>query len=310
MKLLIMGAFKWSTEQIKQFTVNGFEVLFVEREDEQIQFDVSEIDVVICNWLFIKNDITKFKKLKCIQLLSAGLDRVPLDYIRHKGIVLYNARGVYSIPMAEFAVCGILQILKESRSFFVNQNKHIWEKNRNLKELNGKRVCVIGVGSVGLEIAKKLNAFTDRVYGVDLCPVENQYMRKVFPLNELSSELKLSDIVILTLPLTVETKGFFSKEKFNQMKEQAIFVNIARGELVDEDALMHALDEKLLGAVIDVVKEEPLQEQSPLWDKENLLITPHNSFVSENNNKRMWSLIIHNLKEFLLRNNGKNKYKK
>ena len=97
----------------------------------------------MCNGLFLYNSIERFTSLRLIQLTSAGLDRVPLDDIRARGIALHNAAGVYSVPMAEFAVCGILQLYKQSRFFAANQAQHKWEKHRGLLEISGKRVCIL-----------------------------------------------------------------------------------------------------------------------------------------------------------------------
>ena len=295
MKLLITGAFSW-TEEMKQILRNaGWELIFTQREDSELPAEAYEAEAAVCNWLFVNQDIRKFPNLKTVQLLSAGLDRVPLEYIREQGISLYNARGVYSVPMAEFAVAGVLQLYKGSRFFAENQKTHRWEKKRDLLELFGKRVCVVGTGSVGSETAKRFRAFTDEVYGVDLYPTENAVFQNIFHLKDLDEQLTVSDIVILTLPLTDETRGMFDRTRFALMKSGAVLVNIARGGIVDEAALLEAVDTKLLGAVMDVFSVEPLSPDSPLWDKENVIISPHNSFVSQGNDRRMWDVIRKNL---------------
>lgn len=295
MKLLITGAFSW-TEEMKQILRNaGWELIFTQREDSELPAEAYEAEAAVCNWLFVNHDIRKFPNLKTVQLLSAGLDRVPLEYIREQGISLYNARGVYSVPMAEFAVAGVLQLYKGSRFFTENQKTHRWEKKRDLLELFGKRVCVVGTGSVGSETARRFRAFTDEVYGVDLYPTENAVFQNIFHLKDLDEQLTVSDIVILTLPLTDETRGMFGRTRFALMKSGAVLVNIARGGIVDEAALLEAVDTKLLGAVTDVFSVEPLSPDSPLWDKENVIISPHNSFVSQGNDRRMWDVIRKNL---------------
>ncbi len=295
MKLLLTGAYKWQEHQLSVFINAGWELLYIEREDQPFEFDISDIDAVICNWLFVNHSIEDFKNLKYIQLLSAGLDRVPLEYIKENNINLFNAHGVYSVPIAEYVLCGVLQLYKESMKLRENQEAHIWKKSRTIREIFGKRVCLIGAGSVGCEIAKKFSAFTDEVYGVDLFPTERLFMKEVFPISSINDEICKSDIVILTLPLTDETKGMFNIECFNKMKLNSVFVNVARGGLVVEKDLSVALDTRLLGAVIDVFEIEPLPEESDLWNKSNLIISPHNSFVSENNDLRMWEVIQANM---------------
>ncbi len=296
MKLLLTGAFKYTNEQIEYLKSLGNEVVFVQDEREKIGFDVSDIEGVICNGLFLYNKIEQFESLKYIQLTSAGFDRVPLDYINDHKIKIYNARGVYSVPMAEFALTGILQLVKQSRFFYENQKQHMWEKSRTLGELSGKTAVIVGAGNIGTEVAKRLNAFDMTVIGVDVCNIEKLYFDKVELLSELDEYLKIADVVVLTLPLMDSTRGMFDKTKFELMKENSIFVNLARGSLVVEKDLIDSLEQKRIGgAVLDVFDVEPLEKNSPLWDMKNVILTPHNSFVGENNNKRMFKVIVENL---------------
>lgn len=299
MKLLLTGAFKCTDEQTEYIKSLGHEIVFVQDEREKIDFDVSDIEGVICNGLFVYNSIEQFKSLKYIQLTSAGLDRVPLDYINEHGIEIYNARGVYSIPMAEFAVSGILQLIKDSRFFYENQKESVWEKSRTLGELAGKTALIVGAGNIGSEVAKRLKAFDLTVTGIDISNENRLYFDKVEPLDNLDERLRESDIVVLTIPLTNSTKGLFNKSKFDLMKSNTIFVNIARGQLVVESDLIWALEQnKIAGAVLDVFDKEPLEKDSPLWKMNNVILTPHNSFVGENNNTRMFELVISNLERF------------
>ncbi len=298
MKLLTAGSFKINDERTAFFNSLGFDVIALPREDSEFDMDVSDIDAVICNWLFVHHDIKQFRSLRYIQLLSAGLDRVPLDYINKKNITLNNARGVYSIPMAEYAVGGVLQLYKKSRFFFRNQKEHIWQKNRGILELSDSAVAVIGCGSVGQETAKRFGAFTENIYGVDLYPNASPFFKRVYPIEQLDTVISESDIVVLTLPLTEQTKGMFGKERFAIMKDDAVIVNISRGGIVDEEALADALESRLGGAVLDVFEEEPLSPESRLWNAENAVITPHVSFQSNKNDARMWRTISENLKRF------------
>lgn len=296
MKLLLTGAFRYTQEQIEYLKSLGHEIVFVQDEREKIDFDVSEIEGVICNGLFLYNDVEKFKRLKYIQLTSAGFDRVPLEYINKQGIKIFNARGVYSVPMAEFALTGILQLVKESRFFYDNQKQGIWEKSRTLGELSGKTAVIVGAGNIGAEVAKRLKAFDMMVIGVDVFDGERPYFDKIELLNKLNDQLEIADVVVLTLPLMDSTRGMFDKSKFKLMKNSSIFVNIARGSIVVENDLIQALEEnEILGAVLDVFENEPLNENSPLWNMEKVILTPHNSFVGENNNQRMFDVILTNI---------------
>ena len=299
MKLLLTGAFKCTDEQIEYLKSLGHEIVFFGDEREKLDFDVSDIEGVICNGLFVYNDIEQFHSLKYIQLTSAGYDRVPMDYIKQHGIEIHNARGVYSVPMAEFALTGILQLVKQSRFFYENQKRCVWEKSRTLGELAGKTAVIVGAGNIGAEVAKRLKAFDVTVVGIDITTDQRPYFDKIELFNNLDEQLKAADIVVLTLPLTDDTKGMFDKPKFDLMKNSCIFVNIARGQLVVENDLIDALNnKKISGAVLDVFETEPLEKTSPLWDMDNVIITPHNSFVGQNNNKRMFDVIISNLENY------------
>ena len=296
MKLLLTGAFKCTDEQTEYIKSLGHEIVFVQDEREKIDFDVSDIEGVICNGLFVYNSIEQFKSLKYIQLTSAGYDRVPMEYIKKHGIEIHNARGVYSVPMAEFAVSGILQLIKQSRFFYENQKQHIWEKSRTLGELAGKTAVIVGAGNIGSEVAKRLKAFDVTVTGIDISNENRLYFDKVEPLDNLDERLRESDIVVLTLPLTNSTKGLFNKSKFDLMKNSCICVNIARGQLVVESDLLDAFEnKKLSGAVLDVFETEPLEKESPLWDMDNVILTPHNSFVGVGNTERLSKIIFENI---------------
>ncbi len=295
MRLLITGAWHCGEEQIKQIKEMGHSVLFLQNEKDALPCEYKDVDGVICNGLFLYHPIEKFISLKYIQLTSAGFDRVPMDYVNAHGIEIKNARGVYSVPMAEFAVCGVLQLYKQSRFFYENQKKRLWEKQRGLLELNGKTVCIVGCGSVGTECAKRFNVFGCNVIGVDLFLREDGFYKNIYPLEEIDKCLSVSDVVVLTLPLTDKTRGIINQSSFEKMKDNSVLVNIARGAVVEESALVKALDEKLLGAVVDVFDNEPLCDTNPLWDKENVIITPHNSFVGDGNTERLNQVILNNL---------------
>ena len=294
-RLLLTGAFNYSQEQLKKIEELGFEITFVQDERMPLDIDVSDIDAVVCNGLFLYNDIKEFKSLKLIQLTSAGLDRVPIDYINKHNIKVFTAKDVYSIPMAEWVVLKILEIYKKSKQFYKNQEKHKWEKQRDLIELTDKTALIIGFGSIGLEVAKRLKAFGVNVIGVGRTEKESEHLDEYLLIDDINEGLKKSDIVILTLPLTEETRHLINKDKINNMKKNVVLVNVARGEIIDEVALINGInDKKFLGVALDVFSEEPLGE-SLLWDFENVIITPHNSFVSDKVGDRIFELMVENL---------------
>lgn len=247
--------------------------------------------------MFLTHPIERFRNLRYIQLTSAGFDRVDMDYVKAHGIEIHNARGVYSSPMAEFALCGVLQLYKQAGFFRENQKQHLWEKHRGLLELAGKTVLIVGCGSVGNECAKRFKAFECEIIGVDLFPRKDSLYNEMLTLDQLNEALTQADIVILTLPLTEQTKHLMNEERFSLLKDGATLVNIARGAIVDTSALLNHTD-RLTGAVLDVFEEEPLSENSPSWDKQNIILTPHNSFVGEGNGERLSASILSNLQSW------------
>jgi phosphoglycerate dehydrogenase-like enzyme len=165
-------------------------------------------------------------------------------------------------------------------------------------ELAGKRVCIVGCGSVGTECARRFAAFDCPVIGVDVFTQERPHFRQILPLEQLDEALAVADVVVLTLPLTTETRHLMNGTRFGKMKPGAVLVNIARGAVVDTDSLTDALRGNLGGAVLDVFEEEPLDPEHPLWSMENVLLTPHNSFVGDGNQARLCRVIMENLERY------------
>ena len=294
MNLLVTGAWSDGKNCITELEAKGHNVLLMHYEKDELPCSYEWVEGVVCNGLFLSHPIGKFTNLRYIQLTSAGFDRVDMDYVKAHGIEIHNARGVYSIPMAEFALSGVLQLYKQAAFFRENQKRHLWEKHRGLLELAGKKVLIVGCGSVGNECAKRFAAFGCEVTGVDLYPREDSLYSKILPLDKLDDMLITADIVVLTLPLSEQTRHLMNDNKLSLLKDGAVLVNIARGAIVDTEALIKHID-RLGGAVLDVFEEEPLIDNSPLWDKPNVILTPHNSFVGDNVNNRLKNLILNNL---------------
>ena len=156
-------------------------------------------------------------------------------------------------------------------------------------------MCIFGCGNVGQECAKRFKAFGCKVIGLDISPYESDlfdYIKRADEFEEVFSE---SDVIVLTAPLTEKTENFIDSEKIEAMKEGCVIVNVSRGKVIDEKSLIDGLKRKLGGAVLDVFNEEPLSPNSPLWKMENVIVTPHNSFVGDGNNERLKALILKNL---------------
>lgn len=295
MNLLVTGAWNGAKDKIKLLENNGHCVCFLQFEKDKLPCAYEWVEGIIGNGVFLFHPIEKFVNLKYIQLTSAGFDRVPMDYVKDNNIEIHNAKGVYSIPMAEFAIAGVLQLYKQMDFFRKQQKSREWNKHRGLLELFGKTVCIVGCGNVGTECAKRFGAFGCDVVGVDILPREDKNYLKMVGLNEFNKVLPEADILVLTLPLTDDTKHIMDKDKLALLKKTAVIVNIARGAVIDTQALAESV-KQIGGAVLDVFEDEPLNNHSPLWDFENVIITPHNSFVGDNNQKRLDEVIMRNLK--------------
>lgn len=300
MKLLITGAWKHSTNDIAELEKLGYECFFHQNESDPLDEEFYDVEGVVCNGLFLYNSVKSFRNLKFIQLTSAGLDRLPMDYIRSIDIKVFNATGVYSIPIAEFVVASVLDFFKKKNIFYDNQKKHEWLKQRDILELNGKTICIVGCGNIGKECAKLFKAFNCKILGVDLFASNSLLFDSILPIENIASHLQMADVVILTLPLTNETRWLFNLSMLKKMKNTAILVNVSRGGVVETNDLIEAIKNKEIGgAILDVFDEEPLSPSSPLWDLDNVFIYPHNSFIGDGNEHRLSRLIISNLEKQL-----------
>ena len=295
MNLLITGAWQGAKEHFEEIEKLGHKVVFLQQEKEDLPVREEWVEGIICNGLFLYHPIERFVNLRYIQLTSAGFDRVDLNYVKEKRITINNARGVYSIPMAEFVLARVLEQYKRLVIFREQQKQKAWNKLRDLQELFDKRVLIIGCGSVGTECAKRFKAFGCEVVGVDVIPRMDENYSCMVGLQMLDEQLSNADVIVLTLPLTDETRGLIDGKRLSLIKKDGFLVNIARGAVIDQTAL-----EKWDGnAILDVFEDEPLDLASPLWEKDEYRITPHNSFVGENNNYRLSNVIMKNLKEVL-----------
>lgn len=300
MKLLITPALTLSESQ-KQALSDKHTLYFLQDErlplcEQALSFSPEEIEGIVCNLFFMKNSPDVLPSLRFIQLTSAGLDRVPLEDIRARGIALFNAGATYARPMAEWAVTQILQIAKGTVPFHRCQQAHTWQKQRDIKELGGMTAAIVGFGHVGREVARRLRAFDVRVAAVDVVRDDSAPFDEYYDITALDEALSIADIAVLTLPLTAATHHILDARRLALMKRNAILVNVARGALIDEQALIaHLQDGGLLGAALDVFETEPLPADSPLWDMERVLVSPHNSFVGNGNADRLFALVKTNL---------------
>ena len=305
MKLYISYHPGFSPEQLERLASLGFEITVGDRlrEREELPPEALDAEALVCFRVFDTNDIKRLRRLRVIHLTCAGMDHMPLDYIRENGIALYNASGVYSAPMAEYALMCTMWLFKHMPDFSRRQREHVWQMDHGLLELSGKRVVIVGAGSIGKETARRFSAMGCRVTRFCRHPSPRGYFDEVLGMDRLDDTLSEGDVIILCLPLTDETRHLMNAQRFARMKRGAVLVNMARGPVTDTSALIEALRSgHLLGAAVDVCEQEPLPGNSPLWDLPNCILTPHNSFSGDGNADRMLELIYRDLKSWLAEN--------
>jgi phosphoglycerate dehydrogenase-like enzyme len=285
----------------------GYDVLYANEKDITYREDMSEIEVLVCYNPFKTLDIEKMRSLSWIQLSSIGIDQLPDEYVKDTNIIVTNNRGGYSIPMGEWVVMNMLEIMKNTKQFFKNQQSRKWKVDTSILELYGKRVGFVGTGSIATESAKRLRGFGVEVVGLNTKGRPAEYFDRCFGMADIDKMLALCDVVVVTIPYTNETHHLINEERFKAMKDGVCFINVARGAIVDTGALINNLrNGKLRGAAIDVFEEEPLSENNPLWEFENVILTPHNSWISEMRNERRFDLIYENMKRFINKQELKN----
>lgn len=290
-------------EQIKKIIPNW--ELIVGKDKEIWEGHLKDAEI-IAGW---KRSLQEYclhpeSRLQWLQTWSAGIDSLPLEELASRNILLTSANGVHAYPISETIFALMLGLTRKIHTYVKNQQAKKWNHAGMNQEMHEKTVGIIGVGSIGKEVAKIAKAFGMTVLGLRHSGKPEQYVDEMFTASQLDSLLPKCDYVVVTLPLTKETHHLFGTEQFNTMKSSAFFINIGRGEIVIEEELIAALQEgKIAGAGLDVFKKEPLNEDSPLWEMENVIITPHTSGSTEHyNNRVIEDILIPNLKDYVSQN--------
>ena len=238
-------------------------------------------------------------RLRWIQALTAGVDFFPLTKIKERDILLTCGRGIHKIYIAEYAIAAMINLARNFHLMFRNQLRGKWDRSISQDEIHGKTVGILGLGSIGQEIARKAFVLGMRVIGVKNNPQRLESVEHVYGPAEMEEVFKQSDFVINLLPNTVSTSGLIDKTFFALMKRSACFINLGRGSTINQADLIDALQMKLFRALVsDVYEKEPLPEDNPLWQLENVILTPHVAGVSSKYLQRALRIIRHNLKVY------------
>lgn len=247
--------------------------------------------------------IRQAKSLKFIQMTWAGAD----IYTRGgfpQGIKIANASGAFGSVIAEYVIGAILCVYRRFPEYIENQKVCIWRDAGAERTIEGKTALILGTGDIGSNTAKRLSAFGTKNIGIRRTGTPAQYFDEMHTLSDIDSLLPHADLVIGCLPNTKETGHILNYDRLCLMKSDALFINVGRGSLIDTDALIRALEERrIAGTILDVLENEPLAADSPLWKMPNVLITPHISGRGFGHDpateKKVWDICLENLRRYL-----------
>jgi len=298
--------------------------LQIEHRESGDQASIDAIDdpsvQVIIGYL-VPSDLRRTSSLRWIQLVSAGVDHLLKNPPWAHGLIVTNARGVFAVQMAEYVMSGLLQVYQRVDARRQYQIAQRWPAGDATKSdlmgrlLRARTMVIVGYGGVGREVARLAHAFGMRVIAVKQRPEVRVYdgfrlagtgdpqgtiPEQILGIEDLGSAAAIADALVLTLPLTSQTLGFISESVLAELPPHAWLINIARGKIVDEDALVAALRERrLAGAILDVFREQPLPQESPLWGMPNVIIAPHIAGGGEEGWGIFAELAIENLRRYV-----------
>ncbi|WP_251860612.1 phosphoglycerate dehydrogenase [Clostridium sp. Marseille-Q2269] len=299
MNIKALFTYDYGRENMKKIEDLGYDITIINEKKMQYENHLEDTEVLVCYNPFSTLDISLMKNLKWIQLSSTGVDQVPKEVVLNNNIIVTNNSGGYSIPIAEWIVLKTLELLKNSKKFYEKQQKNVWKVDNSLLELYGKTVGFIGTGNIAKEAAKRFSAFEVNILGVNTKGRDVEYFNKCYPKDSMKEMVSECDVLVVSIPYTKETENLVDKNILNSMKEGALFINISRGTIVDEKKLIEILKSgKINGAALDVFEKEPLDKENPIWLLDNVIITPHNSWISEKRHIRRFDVIYKNLKNY------------
>ena len=263
---------------------------------------INDADVFVVSGFWDNDLLERASKLKYIQSIGAGFDQFPLDELSERGIVLANASGVNQNAVAEHAMSLMLALNRHIHTGRDNQNTHVWrgmlgDLKKREDELIGKTLLIIGMGTIGSRLARFAKAFDMRVIATKRNPATSATsVDDLVTPDRLNELVPQADFVVLTCPLTAETKNIVNARVFEAMKSTAYLINVARGQCVDEPVLAEALKSgQIAGAGLDHFWDEPLGGDSILWDLENVIITPHTGGETRMYEERVIDILDDNL---------------
>ena len=301
MKLLVTNAFRRDPEKFAEIErQHGIQVLVVERGAPTLPH-MADADAVYGQ--LTAEEYASSKKLRWVQSPSAGVEwmwRVP--GLQESEVAVTNMRGAHAATIAEHTFAMLLTHTRGLRAFEQKQRDHEWGRgDMALSGIKGLTMGVIGFGNIGRAIAHRATGFEMRVLAVDCESVPaGEGVEEVWPLSRLNELCREADVLAISAPITPSSRGMIGAEQIRQMKRGSYILQMSRGGIVDEPALVDALEEgHLAGAGLDVTATEPLPVGDPLWTAPNLIITPHTSAMSDLKWELVWGILNENVGRFV-----------
>jgi phosphoglycerate dehydrogenase-like enzyme len=283
------------------------DVEVVQSEDKNEALDlIRDVDVLFAGF-FSKELFQAAKKLRWIQSWGAGVERILIPEVVKGGVIVTNAGGVHPTPISEHVIGMMLCFTRRLHVFIRNQTEKKWERPETwtspmIEELSGKTLGIVGLGRIGTEIAKKAKCLGMRVIATKRDPTHPASFNvdRLIASADLNQLLAESDFTVLSLPLTKETEGMIGEKQLKSMKPAGILINVSRGKIIQENKLVQALKQGwIAGAGLDTFENEPLPENSELWNFENVMITPHIAGDTPYYPERLTNIFTENLNRFI-----------
>ena len=252
---------------------------------------------------FCSEDIfPHLSNVKWVQASSAGMDKHMYPNMRESDVILTNAAGLYGTHVADQAFALLLGLTRGIHHFVRNQDNHKWGGSKSpMIEIDGFKIGIVGLGGIGMQMVKRAKGFDMHVIAVDAYRTEKpENVDELMPMEKLADMMSRVDVVMIACPLTEETRGLINAENLSVMQPTAYLINVARGPIVNEADLIEVLQAgKIAGAGLDVTEVEPLDKESPLWDMDNVIITPHAAGGSQHRMHRITEFFLDNLERYL-----------
>ena len=294
----------FSPEQIEQLDAlaarNGYETLWCENGDVPSAETLADCEVLM--GYFPQDLIRALPSLKWVQTPAAGVEKLCADIYMNPDTVLTNCSGAFGVAIAEYMLTGLLMLMRNMPAYMNNQKAHLWKCVGTCRSISGSRITVVGMGNIGTCFATRAKAMGATIRGVRRTMADGPAcFDEVFTSDNLQEAVRGADAVVLCLPGTRLTTDIITREVIACMNRNAILVNCGRGYTVDQDALIEALREgRIAGAVLDVFAVEPLPSDNPLWDMDNVIVTPHISGHDDDpiNAQAIYDIFLENLRRY------------